>query len=479
MVATIVLHAATFNPGFETRDTTRFFEQARGIVEGRGPVSDGDINLSLPVGYPLFLSLFLAIDAPELVIRVVQVFLSIAGCYLIYAAVRPYSQIWALRALWIVGTCPWLLQRAGVLLSESLGFFVCACLMACFSCAERRRAGGAFSLGLMATVLSLISPYAVFLAATLLGYFALANLRRPRLVTSAIVGALCVAIPWCACAAYLVKYRGAGFGTVQGMAASSFSGTYETVRERLHGRREPDSAITQGWEFQKFMQESVIQESDLAMFFERNDKYQVECLPKRAFSSEAQRHDAISRGQEYAAGRLSRADMDRYYTELRAERLRQRGWQIRALYPVLRSLNLWVDMLWPIKRFDVHHAHLPWASLRGPRQEDETELPCDNRRDGVVKAIRATAFYVLYVSYPLLFLFAVARALARGHTAALAIFSGVFLYSAFSSLTSTPESRRNIVFFPAMAFTAAYLPERATKSRCAVSPPMRSTDFED
>ena len=430
-------------------DADRFFAQAQGIVEGRGPAYDGTIDLTLPPGYPAFLSVFLMVGAPDVLIRLAQVLLSVAGCLLVYASIRPYSQRWACLALWILGTCPWLTQRAGELLSEALGAFLCACLIACYSYAERRSTyWGSFWLGVVAALLPLVSPFAVFLSASLLTCFFLMRLRQARLIGAAVCGSLCIFLPWLA---YVAKVTTEGTGGL-------FAANYVSLAQKTR--------------FSRFARESFICESDMGILWNgRGDDFDLSDIPQRAFSSVAQRRDAQQHVDRYHSGDLSEDGLGNYFEELRCQRLGERGLQIRLVYPFLRAVNLWFDMFWPAKLFRARRPDLPWGRSGGMEWPDVAARGWRSlfHQGGFLKAIYAGGFQIIYASYPVLFLIAVWRAVLARRMTPLAIFAGILLYSAFSSATCLAESRRNVVFFPAMAFTAAYLsrrrggPENATR----------------
>lgn len=419
-------------------DADRFLEQAVGIMEGRGPEFEGRIDLSLPPGYPFFLACLLTLGASEGVIRVLQVGLSIASCWLVYLAMRPYSERWAVRGLWVLGTCPWLVQRAGMLMSEVLGVFVCACFVVSYSFAERRATAlSAFCLGVIGASLPLVSPFAVFLAGSLLAYFVLSNLRKPALSAAVVAGGLTVVIPWGVYARYVIAHQ---------------QGTIKAVR----------NATDDNWsDFQNFIKESALCENDLRMhWLGHSENFNLEWVPDRAFSSAEEQRAAQDKIDEFLAGRLAEEEIQAHFRQLRRERNIRRFWEFKVLYPAIRGVNLWVDMHYPFKLARARRNDLPWGASWSERHASQPRPPATSPfgQGGTAKALYSAFFQLWYASYFIGFLAIVAVATWFGRMTPLAVLTGVLMYSAFSGITCLPEGRRNLVFFPAMTFAAAYVP---------------------
>jgi hypothetical protein len=187
-----------------------------------------------------------------------------------------------------------------------------------------------------------------------------------------------------------------------------------------------------------------IGERDMHVLFDEDPR----TAPDRAFASREQREALL----QIPPGDLqNRALLE---TGKRAEQ-EHPAWQKIGL-PLTRAFDLWFDMR------QNSHAQMEFVGRFQPSVliADYHEFGAARTFARIGKAVLSSAVYVLYVSYPLLLLVAFGHALWTRNIAALLICTSVLAYTLICGYSAFVEARRNVVFLPAILFLLALLAPR-------------------
>jgi hypothetical protein len=115
---------------------------------------------------------------------------------------------------------------------------------------------------------------------------------------------------------------------------------------------------------------------------------------------------------------------------------------------VVRSATLWLDMR------QNGHAQMGYIFPFGLQKVASAE-GTERALMRSIKVAFSSIAYVLYILIPLIFLFAVCCAGRGRQFFVLGVFLAVLLYTVITAYTAHNESRRNVVFLPAMALAIA------------------------
>ncbi len=408
-------------------DSDRFEAQADGLIMGQGFSSKGLPETALPPGYPLFLAAVSLVTRDEGVVRLVQAALAVLSCDLLFLAFANRGRRFAFLAAAALAIHPWKARLVSNVLSETLGVFLCACLVFLLSRIVKgeRGAMSATALGIVSMALALVTPAALVLTFSISAVVLIFALRRWWERAVLVVGTLLLFVPW---QLHCVRALGNPCWTFYSIGTYAPTGFGRWVRTWLLRERE----LYVLWDTKFFA-----------------------TLPTRAFDSEEQRRLLQ---ETYLEG--SQQQSDPAFGRAADQRLKEHPVRCRVLCPMIRAANLWVDMP-QLKHIQMEYVGrlVPW-SVRG------NDVSLDRRRivKRVIKAWVSTAAWVFYISYPAFFLALSARALRLRDPIGIAIIAGVVAYIAAAAYTGMMESRRNYPFFPALLYLGG-LPSGLTLRR--------------
>src|SRR5262245_35240129 len=187
------MHTPAYRP-----DSLRFLDQAESLLDGRGYTWQGQPDASLPPGYPVFISAVFAVRHSHAFLRLAQLGLSLASCYLVFFALKPRSERLAAVALLLMSLSPWTGRLMCSIMSETLGIFLCSLLVFFVSRYElgARSWGHHFVIGLLCTALLLTSPATIFLAFGIFCAIAWYSRHRRAGLLFLGLGGLLLMAPW-------------------------------------------------------------------------------------------------------------------------------------------------------------------------------------------------------------------------------------------------------------------------------------------
>jgi len=432
VVAAIAVRLLLYSPVFSP-DGERYSDQARDLLAHRGYIDDdGDPEVGLPPGYPLFLAVLFAIDGLTLV-RIAQIALSSAAALLVWAALRPWSARAALIAGLIVALHPWIAAASAAILSETFALFVCSLLVYLLSVIETKRGNALtfFDFGALCVALLMITPATMFLTFALFVYVAAKGAGRraqgadgvpeaarvsagqspaPRPLRPApslfwlTAGALAIMIPWQA-QSWIARHR---------VTPTVFVWQF----------RDPVTVWTRTW---------TLRERELHVRWHPRD---LAAAPPRAFRSAAERASLLAAARTQSDEQYESTLHDLGAATEAAEPLR-----VNVVYPAARAALLWLDMP------QLGHAQMEYVA--------HMQRSGNARRDvlRLGKVIVSTLGFAIYAGVAVTLL---VLALRRRALAPALIVVTVAIYTAISAYYGDGEARRNLTFYPALLFAAFY-----------------------
>jgi hypothetical protein len=422
----------------ETPDWARFNDEALSMLAGQGYRTMGQLETSLPPGYPLLIATMKLLGASDWNVVALQAVLFVAACNLIYFSMHGYSRQAAIIGMGALAIHPLAVRLTGYYLSETLGLFLCASLIFLYSRIERNRAKEATVLlfGAVAVFLPLTSP-ALIITSFLL--FALATVkllhRRAFLVAaSGIAGALVIMTPW-----QLHCVRSTG-----NICPVLFSTTQ--VSRLLESQ--PSQAASDP--FLLWFRTWSWGERDMPVLH----KLDIKSAPARAFDSEAERTALIE-----TASPIPRTVSPKQAVMLASIAEKRRAEDPLKQYvelPAERAYNLWFDMN------QIGHAQMEYVGqvFPGSLLRDMSTIGLPRALLRCLKGVLSTLVYGLYIAYPLFALAMLYFGLRTRNVEVLLIVASVLAYTLITGYSALCESRRNVVFLPAILFLFSFLPAR-------------------
>jgi hypothetical protein len=413
--------AVFYVPGF-TPDSARFLAQADQIAMGNGFVTYGRLETWLPPGYPVFIAALKNLGL-ESYLRALQFVLHMGSVVLIYQASVQFSRRAALATGTIFALSPLVPFLNGYILSETLGVFLCA--LALFMYSRLLMGGGAYRsliLGAALSALALTSPAVIFLAFGV-GVSALLSLisRRDWLSLVLLVGgAVAPMIPW-----QQHCYRANG-------ELCYFMYT-DALVSKVNAPAVGDSL------FYQWFRSWSLGERHMDVYFRKNPG----AAPRWVFSK-AESQSEFPDSEAVLSGALSERQSRALTQELAA---RDSAWRTWA-FTMIRSVMLWFDMR------QMGHVQMEYVLPFGVDRIVHAES-ASSAAWRLGKLAFSTLSYIVYISLPIVFIWACLIAKWRRRPIVpIALFS-VLAYTAITAFTANNESRRNIVFYPAMLYVVA------------------------
>lgn len=411
---------------WETGDTARYLNQADHILAGRGYGQDGQLDVRLPPGYPVFLAGLRFFSKSEYLVYAIQLVLSVMSCVNVYFAARTRSEQAGRIALALMALSPYLAWHSRALLSETFGVFLMSILvLSVVRSATSERTLWAVVAGMALVACVLTSPATLFLSAAV-GLALCWNLRSSvRRLVGVAAGVLVFMIPWqmhCVSAMGNVCWTVLRFDQY-GTSAKGFRDWRRTwTLYPAHGQVQ----------FSQTKFETI--------------------TPDWAFASAQQRDELTRLRGSSTQNSESKKVADERFRAAALERKNAFPILCRFVLPTIRSVAVWFDpdYLWP--------AQTSYIGRLLPH-----DLVADWFQHGAARAILryGKAMYSTFVGtvntgYAVAFLFFAVYALRSRQPIAVAIVLGVLLYSVAGGIQASHEIRRNLVFYPALAFLCSY-----------------------
>ena len=402
-------------------DSKRYVTQAHEILGGQGFRFGSELTTLRPPGYPILLAAVFAIfDDPHAAV-LVNMALSIASCYLVYAAIRPSSNILSRLALFAMAVHPLIAYRVGTLMTETEGVFLTSLLVFLISKFETGTEPPiwlSFVTGVLCIALVLTVPPMIFLAAGV--WSALAWRGRRNVIRSAglIVGALLLFIPW-------------QFHCLQAVGHIEPLIYGHNTNVTIAG---PESGVVNASSgFCLWVQTWLKRDADRGIYWweERFDK-----IPDNVFDSADEK--ALLREQYHAgfAGTANPMEYDRAFGDAAARRAAKHPIYCRFIVPGIRAACLYVDMP------QIDHAQMDFI----PRVFGQYFVS-DYKSIGIVgavvrelKSIWSLVVYLAFVSYPILFIVCAIATWRDARLIPAAIIVGTFAYTVVSTIGPSAPS---------------------------------------
>lgn len=419
-------------------DTTRFFQQAAWMLDGKGYLDprNGEYCTSLPPGYPALLMAISVFSGTEMdnwqsAAHGVNIVLSIGACVLLFLSMRAVSPWGAFWCGLLIAVSPLPLRHSGYLLSETLSTCLVAAMVCCLSLLERRVRNGIAALGMGFTSVCalLVAPAVIFLSFFLWCRAAWIVLRDRNWGAASLltVGALLPLIPW---QIHCIKATGKPIATVFKNEVSRDNGYVVWLRSWI--RDEQDYQI-------RWYPERIVQAPKSVFLDEQERQYLHDVLIQH--TKRGRKADDAAADIEYAfrpvAERRRLADPAAFYIWL----------------PLYRSVTLWFDFSGMIRE-------------RGERlgQRIVSLLFRGNGTSSLQSVIRSGTAVAAVIAFNsvhfILFLTLIGSSIrSRGRAGAVVpclILAGVLAYTGLSAYSAANEMRRNLPFYPVMLFAAFY-----------------------
>ena len=377
----------------------------------------------------MFIALIKFFGGNDYVVRALQVVLFISSCVLIFFSIMNTGKKSPLLAT-IGGIAlaihPTAVRLVGYILSETFGLFLCSLLMFFTSTVrgDSCRKSAIFCFGALAVFLPLTSPATIVLCACLFIYVLGTLFLEKRVTNIALlfIGSLMVMLPW-------------QWHCIE--AAGSICPTLYT-RNPVGFAFDNDEA--NGY-YQWFRTWSA-GEMDMEVLFKKDPTK----ARSRDFSTDAELIDTVKRSAETSNDSL--AALNKFYHD-RAARNRENN-PIRQFIglPLLRSFTLWFYMP-QISHVQMEYVgRLSLADFMG----DYREYGPKRAALRFAKSFLSTAVFLLRISYPIFLLIAFVIGVRRRNPMILLICTSILIYTLISGFTALGESRRNVVFAPAILY---------------------------
>jgi hypothetical protein len=422
-------------------DSKRFIQQAEWLAAGQGYLGKEiwtfsgtgvRSETSLPPGYPIFLASMMLLtgsgDGFLLAVRLVQILMALATCYLVYFAIRPRSTRLALLAFVVLSISFSTVYTPRMIMSETLSAFIVGVICWLISRMDTDGAGAlsAFAQGALCVASLLVAPATIVLAFGLWCYSFWRQRKQWRNLALLTAGSLLLMIPW-----QIHCFRATGRiqpTVITGIAAwhSGFAQWYRT------------------W---------ATKRADMLVFWEP-DFFRE--LPNSLFSSKEQR-DRLTALNERTADRdqfmlnHQAPDVDEAFRQAAAERIAASPLRFYVGLPAVRAVTLWLhcevwnEILQQLDRF----------SFTRPLLEGKS-LPCAVTRT-MIGIVGVAAINVV----PLVMLAILAvggiRSVRRREVLPIVVVLSVLIYTVLSALSGMGELRRDFAFYPAILFILFYL----------------------
>lgn len=418
-----------------TPDSRRFVDQSVSILAGEGFRTKGLLDTWLPPGYPIFIASLEQIGLGAH-LKSAQILMHFLSILVVYVTALKYSRGAALLVASVLAVSPLVSMLTGCVLSETFGMFLCASLCFIFTRLASTACWAApITLGATASALLLTSPATIFLCFGLccVALYQLLIRRAFGSVVCLLIGGLIPMVPWqhhC--------YKATDSLCVLVFSRSPIT-TLSTPRS--------DENLVYPW-FRTWS----LGERHLDVLFRNNPG----AAPSWAFHNPEAREAFPSAEVRLDRG-LSVAQKNAI-----AHDLENKGGLPRFLtVSLVRAVGLWVDM----PQFG--HAQVEYVLPFGLAKV--AEIPVGTRTvQRTLKMVFSSITFLAYLMIPILFVTLLSRAYRKDRLSVCVIALSVFLYTGITALTAYNESRRNVVFYPAMLLVVALTFNRYRFEKCGL-----------
>lgn len=452
-------------------DSFRFLSEAESLARGDGFQRFGVPETSLPPGYPTFLAALMILTPSHSLILFLQLVFSTLSCFLVYFAIRRYSERLAVVSLFGMALCPWTGMLSQLIMSETLGIFVASLLVflvAFVSHGDRsnRNTGVFFAIGVCAAALPLICPGTLALS---LGMFAAVLWRQrstwPKCVLMGF-GFVLTMLPW---QLYCYAVNGRVYPAV--VRVSSLNNGKRTwwrswVTRDIDFHLPWDSLPAQAFDSdgERSHVFAVAGAATSAVKAETLDEMTSKFLLSRGMGNSAAAQASPANRVPYVP-RLGRAPDDRLDAilgEIGARRASEHPWSYYLKYPFIRAVNLWLRM----GRFSIGGTfddHMRRATEVFPARYfgNVVSVGVGKATQRALIGLLGIVLVALYALYGLWFMYLALRALRSNSLLVWAICLGVLAYTLSSVYLPDINLRRNTVFYPALFFLSAFVRHRS------------------
>ena len=417
----VAVRAALFIPD-TTPDTWRFFNQAQGFLEGEG---FRDCT-SLPPGYPLFLALVslgsdTRFDIWLHTAWVLNILMSLASCFLVYAAVRPKAPRAAVGAFFCMAVSPVLARLTGYLLSETFAVFLASMLAYEVARFEMRGAGPlhVFLIGFLCVALLLTAPATIPLAFFVWCYLAWGNRKKIRNLAALAAASLLLMIPW------------------------------QIHCYRVTGKPQPiiyTTGLVQDSGFTMWCRTWVSTQGDMGVWWHPE---QFRWLPDSLFSSPEEREALTALYYRKGTGRLARdPELSEPFRAAALKRIAESPSRFYLVLPAKRSLSLWFD------------AEYGWSKAiqQLHRFSFTSDIPSGHSAlQATIRSLVGSAGFLAYNGVHLVLVLVAILGLRSRRLMPWLIVSSVVIYTVISAVTAMGEFRRDLPFYPFILLILFYL----------------------
>jgi hypothetical protein len=402
-----------------TPDSDRYESQARSILEGKGYRTWGNPETTLPPGYPLFIAAIEGFGGNSTWVRVVQVFIYIASCVVIFSALKARSRAIAFCGMCAIALQPFPARLAGYILSETYAIFlssIYAFLISEICWRENAKPLSLFLFGLITVLLPLTSPATAILAGLVLTAIVLT--KRGRGLGYILIGMSLVYFPW--------QYHcQKALGKPCVLLYSSQNAVNQTLSD--------ESGLG------LWMRTWLLKQEELAVGWHPE---KIREVPARAFISAEERQRLT---EALNSDTLSREEKDRIFRDRARVLIQQDPLSFYLTLPIRRVLYLWFDM----PQFG--HIQMEYVGRISPGvfKNDVQQYGPKRAFMRLFKGVISTVVYPIYISMAILLIILALLILGRHRKAIpIAIVVGIFAYIAIAGYSGMVEARRNVVFFP-------------------------------
>jgi len=418
------------------------------LTQGEGFLYPNDAKpcTFLPPGYPVFLSMLIAMRDSTVLIVIVQFLMSLGCIALVYAAFSEFSARMAFWPCAVISASPWIAATATKIMSEGTGIFLSSVMLWLVSRLERGQFGPRLALltGSVAVAACLTVPAVSVCMAGIWLIVLVRRLRAPWTAAALVAGAIAVVTPW---QIHVYRATGAFAPALLTTLPRNYHGTFEWMRTWVYT---PD-------DFGNGMLAYIVP----------NKKSDHTTIPPRAFpdaSTRAQAERLANEWRSSAAGR--RADdsgaayrpLDTFLAGL-AERAKSESRVRHVVLPcALRAWNLWFQPTGTTRiTSDRVRGLLPAAMTSRLNDRSLEEITW-------VAALLLRLLFLAHLAMIAWFAWLAARLSFARRAIPIAIVAGTIVYTVLTAMIGGVEVRRNLPFIPLLLILAYYSARRRALS---------------
>jgi hypothetical protein len=422
-------------------DATRFVVQAQLFQEGRGFCGiDGEKCVSLPPGYPYYLSWLTQVDDHLFVIQMCQVSTIVVGQLILFFALRRLAFWIAVSGAILIAMSSVIAAQTSLLMSEGFSLFLICVLIAFLVDDQLRTASWSRNagIGFLSVFISLTSPFLVII---------MVPMWLVQLVRSSGHWRSAVSLCAGACLPYIV------------WQVHCINSVGRAIPLMFETQDEGDKTWLRSWA--RSPEEFV---NGLGVFVWRGPEPDLSLIPEHAFNNGREKMLIMTALQKCSdeAAPLTHTDcfeLESLLVRLGNEAHERSAFSLHLKMPLLRGIHTWID------------ARPAWYNLAADVEYVErlrySSFVADIKELGVAPAIKRSGRGVLsllvylsksihlpelvHVAILAYFLYCSMAAISRLDMMSTAIIVGILAFT-FLHAYASPEYRRITPVFPLFAF---------------------------